>query len=1156
MSIQRTADNIYDINTYTDLELYDILDLNNPTDRELEAKILFLINRYANMQTAAANQLVDFFENIYTRFFKTDDDDNSINEDNAINADNAINDDDDETQIIEGFGEKDDSGNYITDVLSSVLGITNDKGNGNRYLQNKSSTEAIKKISEKSASNIDPTKTVVAPSNNLAKVSTESTQPNTATVGYTKSLDYAKDRLNPLLQQTIKRVISIDSQYREDKRTLSTEFTFNLSDPLKDVVSLKLYSIQIPYTWYTISNSFGSNVFYLKGNSPGINDGNHDHRIDISAGNYTPTELATSVNNSIQLMKDRTTDVSFGNTSISYNSNTSLTKLIIDISNQYNETGYYLHFPNTTPFNINQRFSTISSYLGFKSNDYKTYSINSSFTLPLDSSTNDINNRTYNVNSTNNKIVVYKYIGTNGYSIANVAQNVVDASFAITLSLQTGSNYTRTEIVTDLSNQIAKCPYINTAYSYIQRFTDTTNSYFQLSLKTNRTTTNNIAYSKLAVLFPTETTTTPIWLGINSCFNFQTALSEMNTIYSEISPVSEQTDRFIITNSPYILLHCKKSGFDVSYNDYKFTLTNSPSGYTLTDYVNAINNAISKTSIDNSNNGLNYEINTNYTKASINDNNTFNIQFDITKIIQQNKFTVNLTDSILHSIFNLPTVLDPSLNNTFNSVFLFSATYNIPAGLLASFRCKTPNLGIKSDVSYNVYLPALTQVDSTTLATTINDAFRNYQDTDGQNVLAGTNISFSLDNTTGLITSTLKIIVNKTLSQSDYNIQFFDTTSSSWLNYLHIDPLMINQAYSLSNTTNSNLITMSSSYTTVYGSSQILLNTITLTNQNNTIQIIPWESGVASAQNIMTLSIPYGTYTRKNLVTAINNSFSSYPDLSGSTVSFTTNTSGVELTNIHVTINKVYTAKDYRMVFYDPVSFVRCYVGITSVRNTTWDTTLGWILGFREYTSYDLSTYQKGEVIIKYGDTGVSTNLFNYFLLCLDDYNQNHLNDGLVTVTGGDTNVPLPSYAKKSNFVCDPVTGTMVYNTDELVDNKKLTQAQIYAIGQIANSQKSSSSNLTNSVSSKSYGSGPFVKDVFGLIPMKTAGLQNGSSYVEFGGTLQNQERSYFGPVNIHRMTVKLVNDRGDVVDLNGANWSFSLICEQLYKQKPSAPTA
>jgi hypothetical protein len=33
-------------------------------------------------------------------------------------------------------------------------------------------------------------------------------------------------------------------------------------------------------------------------------------------------------------------------------------------------------------------------------------------------------------------------------------------------------------------------------------------------------------------------------------------------------------------------------------------------------------------------------------------------------------------------------------------------------------------------------------------------------------------------------------------------------------------------------------------------------------------------------------------------------------------------------------------------------------------------------------------------------------------------------------------------------------------------------------------------------------------------------------------------------------MTIKLVTDRGTIVDLNGANWSFSIICEQLYKQQ------
>jgi hypothetical protein len=67
---------------------------------------------------------------------------------------------------------------------------------------------------------------------------------------------------------------------------------------------------------------------------------------------------------------------------------------------------------------------------------------------------------------------------------------------------------------------------------------------------------------------------------------------------------------------------------------------------------------------------------------------------------------------------------------------------------------------------------------------------------------------------------------------------------------------------------------------------------------------------------------------------------------------------------------------------------------------------------------------------------------------------------------------------------------------------------------------------------------------------MKIAGLDNNDVYVDYGGTLQNQERTYFGPVNIHRMTVKLINDKGEVVDLNGANWSFSFICEQLYQQK------
>ena len=54
-----------------------------------------------------------------------------------------------------------------------------------------------------------------------------------------------------------------------------------------------------------------------------------------------------------------------------------------------------------------------------------------------------------------------------------------------------------------------------------------------------------------------------------------------------------------------------------------------------------------------------------------------------------------------------------------------------------------------------------------------------------------------------------------------------------------------------------------------------------------------------------------------------------------------------------------------------------------SAQNTTWDSTVGWILGFREFTAYDLSVYydETTSVAIITGDTGASTSLYNYFNL-------------------------------------------------------------------------------------------------------------------------------------------------------------------------------
>ena len=76
------------------------------------------------------------------------------------------------------------------------------------------------------------------------------------------------------------------------------------------------------------------------------------------------------------------------------------------------------------------------------------------------------------------------------------------------------------------------------------------------------------------------------------------------------------------------------------------------------------------------------------------------------------------------------------------------------------------------------------------------------------------------------------------------------------------------------------------------------------------------------------------------------------------------------------------------------------------------------------------------------------------------------------------------------------------------------------------------------------------MQDVFAIIPLNASNIPNGSIYTETGSGLQKQERMYFGPVNLSRMNIQLVTDRGNVVDLNGSDWSCTLQCDCLYQNK------
>ena len=51
----------------------------------------------------------------------------------------------------------------------------------------------------------------------------------------------------------------------------------------------------------------------------------------------------------------------------------------------------------------------------------------------------------------------------------------------------------------------------------------------------------------------------------------------------------------------------------------------------------------------------------------------------------------------------------------------------------------------------------------------------------------------------------------------------------------------------------------------------------------------------------------------------------------------------------------------------------------------------------------------------------------------------------------------------------------------------------------------------------------------------------------ESGGLIYGFKRDYFGPVNISKIKVRLIDHFGEVVDLNNSDYSFTLKVEQLY---------
>ena len=353
-----------------------------------------------------------------------------------------------------------------------------------------------------------------------------------------------------------------------------------------------------------------------------------------------------------------------------------------------------------------------------------------------------------------------------------------------------------------------------------------------------------------------------------------------------------------------------------------------------------------------------------------------------------------------------------------------------------------------------------------------------------------------------------------------------------------------------------------------------------LTNDSNTFQI----------------SVEPGNYKPEDFCDTLNASFTSIGfTYSGSSapviVSFNSNNGKIKLNledwndpsgNVIKTITQ-YTdtfdsKRDAYFTFFDLSGIKSCYQTGTfscsaSGRGQTFDGTLGWLMGFRLPI----------QAIFKEGNIARAViNLYGtkYFILVLDDYNQNRINNGLVTITELSKSLSVPAYYNTSQpYVCIPnftqvfdidalgqlsnispeEAGLLGLNQDNIFNSlldkinvgsgniqevlpsapRTLTQAQLYTINEIIKNRNKTISFRSNA---------PTNSDTFAVIPIKYGSMSTGELYTELSGQFQDNKRIYFGPVDIDRLRVQLLNDRGNVVDLHGGDWSITILAEVLYQ--------
>lgn len=181
--------------------------------------------------------------------------------------------------------------------------------------------------------------------------------------------------INPLKKKTITNTFAINTLFRDIDSKNSTDCIFNLPYTIKDVISMKVVSVELPEVIYLINDGF--NIIYFYEQTTNI-----EGSVIFPEGNYDATSLVTMMTTQINLQLGTSNrflvniDQFTFKTTISNSTNNFDMTLFNTMNNQfYKSLGWILGYRYTNIY-INKKTYTSESLFNPRPTDYLFLEIN------------------------------------------------------------------------------------------------------------------------------------------------------------------------------------------------------------------------------------------------------------------------------------------------------------------------------------------------------------------------------------------------------------------------------------------------------------------------------------------------------------------------------------------------------------------------------------------------------------------------------------------------------------------------------------------------------------------------------------------------------------------------------------------------------------